>query len=186
MTPFEADLLPHPATPSRVGLRVSARAARAPGGVLVLRYVLEARLAELRIPPIVGAPGVRHGLWQHTCFEAFVTLAPGGAYHELNLAPSGEWAAYGFRAYREGTALAAEAFDPKIRTLASGAHLALTATVPLGALSSGYARAPIHVALSAVVEDDRGGIAYLALHHPPGSADFHHAEGFKARLDVPK
>jgi len=32
--------------------------------------------------------------------------------------------------------------------------------------------------LSALIEDQSGGMSYWALAHPPGKPDFHHADGF--------
>jgi hypothetical protein len=183
---MDAILSPHPSTPPEGKHRLRASATRTRAGDLALRYVLEGPLSEIRVPPAVDRPGQKHLLWQHTCFEAFVTLAPGGPYHELNLSPSGEWAAYGFHAHRQGGPLAADAIAPEIATVTSADRLALTALIPLARLSERYVEAPIHVALSGVVEDVRGSLAYFALHHVGEKADFHHPEGFTLRLDPPK
>jgi hypothetical protein len=37
---------------------------------------------------------------------------------------------------------------------------------------------PLQLALSAVIEDDRGTLSYWALKHPSGKPDFHHPEAF--------
>jgi hypothetical protein len=42
----------------------------------------------------------RDGLWQHTCAELFIAVPHQEAYFEFNFAPSNEWAAYEFSAYR--------------------------------------------------------------------------------------
>lgn len=183
---MEALLAPHPSTPPPCALVLRAGATRSRSGQLVLRYVLEAPLSGLRVPPPAAWPGPKHLLWQHTCFEAFVTLAPGGPYHELNLSPSGDWAAYAFGSYRLGEPLPPDALSPGIVATASPDRLELAAGIPLARLSEAYARAPIHVALCGVVEDVRGGLSYFALHHAGGQADFHHAAGFTLRLDPPK
>mgnify|MGYP003348655943 CR=1 FL=1 len=60
-------------------------------GGLLLQYVVTGSIGDLRIPP-VSAPTRTADLWQHTCFEAFVAIEGASGYHELNLAPSGEWA----------------------------------------------------------------------------------------------
>jgi hypothetical protein len=183
---MDAILSPHPSTPPAVPLRLRASVARTPNGELTLRYVLEASAAEIRVPAAAAKPGQKHLLWQHTCFEAFVTLAPGGPYHELNLSPSGEWAAYHFSAYREGQPLPADALSPEIATTRGAERLELTARVPLASLSPAYVDAPIFLALCGVVEDVNGGISYFALRHVSEKADFHHAEGFTLRLEPPK
>ena len=70
---------------------------------LDLRYEIDADPTTLRLPP---AGPLRSGdkLWQHTCFEMFLCDAM-PAYTEFNFSPSRQWAAYGFRRYREGVPL---------------------------------------------------------------------------------
>ena len=96
------DLVPHPQTPSGAVSGVQAEALRGPHG-LALRYRIEGDLERLRIPE-TRDPAVGEGLWQHFCCEAFVAAAAGAGYREFNFSPSGEWAAYAFRRYREGEA----------------------------------------------------------------------------------
>ena len=40
--------------------------------------------------------------------------AAGDRYHEFNFSPSGEWAAYAFTGYRDGSSLIDEALNPQI------------------------------------------------------------------------
>jgi len=181
----QALLLPHPSAPPALPLRLHAEAERSRSGELLLRYVLEAALARIRLPALVARPAARDLLWQHTCFEAFVTLAPGGPYHEINLSSSGDWAVYAFRAYREAAPQPPEALAPIVTTAASEDRLELSARIPLAALSAAYLREPIHLALSAVIEAADGGLSYLALHHPAEKPDFHHKGSFTLRLDRP-
>jgi hypothetical protein len=178
-------LRPHPATPPRVPIGLVVDVERTAGGELALRYALEAPLAEIRIPARAALPQQRHLLWQHTCFEAFVALAKGGPYHELNLSPSGDWAVYAFEAYREGAPLPGDALAPGIACSTTPGRLELSARIPLSSLSDSSAAAPLQLALSAVIEDVRGSISYFALHHAHEAPDFHHAEGFTLRLDAP-
>ncbi len=178
-------LSPHPCTPAAFSLRLHAAAERTSGGELSLRYVLEAPLAQIRVPQRSERPSHRDLLWQHTCFEAFVGLAPGGPYHELNLSPSGDWAAYAFRAYREPAPAREPGPVPAILTSAAGECLLLAARVPLAGLSAAYAEEPIHLALSAVIEAESGELSYFALCHPGEKPDFHHAGSFTLRLDPP-
>jgi hypothetical protein len=44
------------------------------------------------------------------------------------------------------------------------------------------ANARWRLGLSAVIEDKAGGKSYWALAHPPGKADFHHADSFAREL----
>jgi hypothetical protein len=72
-----------------------------PGNILTLAFVLECDLSRLRIPEPRSSRRAG-GLWQHTCFEVFVMAEDGPGYREFNFSPSGEWAVYAFRSYRDG------------------------------------------------------------------------------------
>lgn len=166
-------------------MRLEAVAERPDAATLALRFALDAPLERLRIPPPSPSPARRDGLWEHTCFEAFVSLDPGGPYHEINLSPSKDWAAYSFRAYREAGPLPSEDAAPLLAGEITGGRLVVTARIPLGPLRADYARAPIHLGLSAVIEAAEGGLSYLALCHAPERPDFHYAGSFALRLDPP-
>jgi hypothetical protein len=148
-----------------------------PNGGLALAYAIEGDLAHVNVPRPRPARLAR-GLWQHTCCECFVALPGNPGYHEFNFAPSGEWAAYAFTKYREGAALEDEALNPAIVVRRSDDRLELEASIPLGCLSAAHARARLLLALSAVIEDDAGGLSYWALRHPAGRPDFHHRDAF--------
>ena len=116
-------------------------------------------------------------LWQTTCFEAFFRADGEDAYREWNFAPSGQWAAYDFTAYRQGMAEADVAQPPYIRVEDNLTWWALGATVALAAGPRW------RLGLSAVIEERDGTKSYWALAHPPGDTpDFHHADGFAAHL----
>ena len=69
--------------------------------------------------------GRTDGLWQHTCFEAFVGRGDNG-YAEFNLSPSGQWAAYDFDSYRGGMRNR-EVLAPKITVESGPFEVVLTA-----------------------------------------------------------
>ena len=154
---------------------IAVRLERSPAALKV-RYELDADLATLRVP----TPGpLRKGekLWQHTCFEIFLSDSM-PAYTEFNFSPSGEWASYGFRRYREGMPLSGAASLQRLEIGHAQPGLVLDATL----LQAG-ARGLV-VALSVVVEASDGSLSYWALRHPPGKPDFHHPEAFALRLDA--
>ncbi|WP_446654420.1 DOMON-like domain-containing protein [Blastomonas sp.] len=124
------------------------------------------------------AQGRSDGLWQHTCFEAFVGSTLGPAYAEFNLAPSGAWAAYAFDDYRAGMRDFPVSADPQI----AGAAGRWTATIPLAGLDALLGPAPWRLAITAVIEATDGAKSYWSLAHPPGKPDFHHPDCFAARL----
>jgi hypothetical protein len=164
-----AHLVRHP--DSRDAVRgIAVRMERMPAG-LRHRYELDADLERLRVPQ---AGPVRPGdrLWQHTCFEIFVS-ARMPAYQEFNFSPSGERAAYAFRRYREGVPTLAKA---EALQVGRNPKLTLEATIPLDP-------GPARVALAAVVESTDGALSYWALRHPAGKPDFHHPDAFAFDLD---
>lgn len=174
----------HPACRSDAVRRIEVDIRRESGGALALCFRLAGDLARLRVPP-PGPARIAHQLWQHTCCEAFVAVDGRAAYHEFNFAPSGQWAAYAFRRYRDGGALAEDALPPGITVGRGDDRLELDVTIRLAGLSSDHPRAALRLALSAVVEDTSGALSYWALHHPPGQPDFHHPHGFALRLEPP-
>lgn len=177
--PFSRTLICHPETPDPWVQRLEVRIDPSEAGILRLTYLLTAALDHLRIPgPAI--PGRRDRLWEHTCFEAFIARQGEASYSEFNFAPSGEWAAYAFHRYRNREASDPE-LDPFIRLETCTSRLILEATIPLELLGEGLLR----LALSAVIEDESGGLSYWALRHPPGQPDFHHAEAFALDLDAP-
>lgn len=181
-------LQPHPQAPASPARVLRVRAQRRADGGLALDFVLHADSARLRVPP-AQPPGAADGLWQHTCFEAFVAAAGAPAYHEFNFSPSGQWAAYAFADYRARSA-ATVAPAPRMAwhrpapaaTAADAAPtLALAVELAAAALPAG-ADGTLHLGLCAVIEDDDGRHAWWALHHPAARPDFHHRDGFLLHL----
>ena len=184
MTPNTVILIRHPHTPSDAVRRIEVRVLRTPADALALTFAIDGDLARVRIPP-ASPPRFAHGLWEHTCFEAFVAVDGDAAYHELNASPSGEWAAYSFASYRSPDGLSDDLPAPNIVVRASAHQLELDALVVLHQLSPRYAHASLRLGLSAVVEDDGGALSYWALRHPPGRPDFHHHDALALRLEPP-
>ena len=151
---------------------------------LALAFCADGDLGRVRVPE-PRAPRSVTQLWAHTCFEAFVAIEDAAAYHEFNFSPSGEWAAYAFRSYRDGALLEDETVAPVIVVHAAGGRLALDADVPLERLSPRHSRAPLQLGLSAVVEGTDGTLSYWALRHPAGKPDFHQRDSRVLRLEPP-
>ena len=174
----------HALTPTDAVRRIEARVRRGVDA-LELSFVIEGEIERLRLPATTR-PRIAHLLWEHTCCESFIAVEGSAAYHELNLAPSGEWAAYTFRAYREFVSAAEDdGLAPDIAVCTQPDRFELDARVRLQHLSPLHLRAPLRVALATVVEDHRGTLSYWALHHPVGKADFHHPDAFVLRLEPP-
>ena len=170
----------HPDTPAHTVDGVDARIERSPDGTLWLRYHVEVPENDLALTDPAEAERT-DGLWKTTCCELFVKRSGDPGYLEFNFSPSSQWAAYRFADYRDG----AENLDilaPAILLDCSASHLALEVTVPL---PREWERAPLVVALSAVIEEVDGTKSYWALAHPPGKPDFHHPDCFALTLGAP-
>lgn len=139
---------------------------RTPSGALAVNFKLDADFDRLRIPSR-RLPRFVDGLWKHTCFEIFVATHS-RAYREYNFSPSGEWAAYAFRAYRKR--VPAQPRRARFRIHRRG----LAATIE--------ARGRVKIGLCAVIEDKNGALSYWALRHPQGKPDFHHRRSFAMEL----
>lgn len=175
----------HPETPSDAVRSVSARVCRKSGSLLALAYVLEGDLDRVRVPA-PRAPRIAGRLWEHTCCEVFIACKGMPSYHEFNLSPSGEWAAYAFDGYRSPRAEESIAAlpAPQIAVRAAPGNLELDAVIRLDGLSALYPGARLSLAISVVIEDSGGVLSCWALKHPPGKPDFHHAGSFALELEA--
>jgi len=171
-------LVCHPAASCPAVRTVEGTACLLDGHRLTIAFVLEGDLDRLNIPG-PGAPRRTDRLWEHTCFEAFVARPGQDAYWEINLSPGTEWAAYGFRRYREGAG-PAPGLEPRIVVHRTRGRLELRAEADLEALGPGLG---FQVGLSAVVESLDGQLSHWALRHGPGRPDFHHRTGFALDLE---
>ncbi len=177
-------LVAHPRTPGAAVYGIGAEIRFIKPAVLFCDYTLHADMTQVRIPPLRGGSPV-DGLWQHTCFEAFIGLPEAGPYYEFNFSPAGDWAAYRFGAYRESAAGAPVAPPPHLQLYRSAERLELSATVHIGALAEIAEAALLRIALAAVVEDAAGELSYWSLRHAAGKPDFHHSDGFVLELPAP-
>lgn len=169
---LSAALERHPAVPCAALRGITVSIGRTAKGVHAV-YVFDGDLGRLRIPP-PRPPRAADKLWRHTCCELFIARAGAPGYREFNFSPSGEWAAYAFERYREGSKPLNVSPD---LTLTQGAsRLELQATVPCEGGS-------LRIGISAVVEDATGSLSYWALKHSSGKPDFHQADSFALELD---
>ncbi|GHU27144.1 hypothetical protein AGMMS50256_06280 [Betaproteobacteria bacterium] len=172
-------LLPYPATLAPMIQAVGADIVSCADGCIAFRYRVRGDMARVRVPE-AGQPERRDLLWEHTCFEVFVGIEGRTAYREFNFSPSGQWMAYDFGDYRRRLA-DPEIATPRIATRSTEGRLELETIVPLSSLPS----TPWEIGLSAIVEASdtvNDGLSYLALRHPSPRPDFHHRDGFAARV----
>lgn len=174
-------LLVHPATPSALIQRIEVDVDRHMSGRLRLSWRLDADLAQLRLP-MSRKPARADNLWQHTCFEAFISTPGSTGYAELNFSPSGEWAAYTFTSRRVGMRPAPLKGTPEAAWRRTDERLDLQVEVSLEGLLPGAGDTGLRLAVAAVIEQESGTISYWALRHPAEQPDFHHPDGFVLEL----
>ena len=132
--------------------------------------------ADLALPD--PAPAVHTDeLWKTTCFELFLRLGD-DAYVEINLSPSGAFAAYHFDHYRTGMR-PLEIPAPHIDVDLGSERLTLTARLSEDSLP--WDRTG-QMGISAVIADKAGCTSYWAVAHPEGKPDFHHQDCFALML----
>src|SRR5260370_31796663 len=148
------DLTCHPSIRAEAVRSIKVLVRRSASAELQMTFRLDRDIPRILIsPPAVSRFAT--DLWRHTCFEAFVAIEGQPAYHEFNFAPSGEWAVYAFRGYRDGGLLHNEMMRPDIVVRSTGTRLELDALVRLDGLSDIHACASLRIGLSA-------GIAVIA------------------------
>jgi hypothetical protein len=161
--------------------RIDVEISRPRPGHLVLCYRVTGAIRDLRLPRM-APPRRADELWQHTCFEAFLRAPPDAAYYEFNFAPSTQWAAYRFSAYRDGMSMAEAVGAPRIDLRPGNEAYELQASLDLAGITDLPSDAAWRLGLSAVIEEAGGRKSYWALAHPPGRADFHHLDSFACEL----
>ena len=132
------------------------------------------------IPAPAARPVRRHGLWEETCFEFFLSIKDSPQYWEFNLSPAGDWNVYRFAEYRQGmteeSAFAALPFDVKQQS----DSVRLVLEINLDKIVR--ADQPLEAAMAAVIQPAGGGLTYWALTHPGPQADFHRRDSFLVSL----
>ncbi len=174
-------LVPHPDAP-HPAVRICARLAISRSHMFSIEFVVSGAIDSINLPR--GGPSARaDGLWERTCFEAFVGENHDSGYVELNFAPSRLWAAYRFDDYRQGMQQLTPVDTPDIR-IKQGEGDAFSISADFALPDPGMS-GPLRIGLSAVIEAHDGTKSYWALHHPPGKPDFHHRDCFAIVLQPP-
>ncbi|HZX33524.1 MAG TPA: DOMON-like domain-containing protein [Rhodocyclaceae bacterium] len=182
MSSRKAVLVPYPSAAAAAVRSIAVEVRFTAAGELSLAYRLEGDVDGLRIPEPLP-PGPADGLWEHTCFEAFIAAGDESAYREFNFSPSGQWAAYAFADYRQRDESVAVAFAPRITLRRSAGSLELDAVLAPSLLPPGSAG--YRLGLTAVIEATDGAKTYWALAHPGPRPDFHLRDAFLLDLAAP-
>jgi len=179
-----AVLVRHPKTYSYAVVGIEASVEWVRGTVLKFTYLLNGDLTRIRVPP-PGPHRRAHGLWHHTCFEAFVSVPGNAAYDEFNFAPSGEWAVYTFDRYRKGAPLVDREVAPTLTVRKTKQGIELDAEVNQFRRLGMSSQTCLQLGLAAVVEESGGTLSYWALRHPRSKPDFHHSDSFVLKIELP-
>ncbi|MGN6376425.1 MAG: DOMON-like domain-containing protein [Sphingomonas sp.] len=174
------ELVPHPDFADSPIASIEVAATRASHGRLDFEFCAAGDVDRASWPDWIGVEPA-DGLWQHSCFEAFVGFPDQPGYVELNFSTSGQWAAYQFDGYRAGMRPLGQVLVAGGRTWGEQS-LRVRRSVQLTALD---AEIDWCLGLSAVIEAADGTKSYWALAHPPGRPDFHASVCFAARLAAP-
>ncbi len=172
-------LVAHPAHPPAAVTGVESRVIGLDADWLRVRWRVDGAQG-LAVPAFAGR-GRANELWRTTCFELFLRPGGGDSYIELNLSPSERWAAYDFRAYREGMADRPASREPDCTMRIGSSFAIFDAAVPRDLLPA----LPAAANFAAVIEEQGGVVSYWALAHPAAQPDFHHPACFAAELAPP-
>lgn len=166
------------------GLKFDIKLWREDGDVTFRFRMRGPRVAEIlraRPAPAGFAKGERRDeLWKTTCFELFFGQTNRLSYVEVNMSPSGDFAAYGFTGYREGmTPLMSLRQTPVRDVRSSEESLELMGSVSLRSIQLD---GPVVLGATAVLEYLDGTKEYWALAHKGAKPDFHISSSFIASV----
>ncbi|MCU0734658.1 MAG: DOMON-like domain-containing protein [Methylotetracoccus sp.] len=172
----------HPATPCNGIDRFDVGIHWITATELSLHYTIDGDVNRLRLPN-PGPARRSDRLWESTCLEVFLRAPGSNDYCEFNFAPSAAWAAYVFKAYRDGMMPMAADHPPQLTVRSTRSRF------ELDALLSGFTESlrigecgRLSVGIAAVIEEQGGARSYWALRHPSAHPDFHHPESFVLTL----
>ncbi len=181
MAPVSAELLPHPSSACGAIRRFHAAIEFGPSlEELRISFRVDGEIGQLQLPER-GSALRKDGLWQHSCFEAFLRSDAGDYYYEFNFAPSGNWAAYRFASRREGRQSPAMP-APLLEFRRAADVFELNSTIALSGIPDFAEAQALQAGLAAVIEDQNGGLSYWALAHRAAQPDFHDPETFGLRV----
>lgn len=176
------ELICHPGAPGKAVRAVAVEVSLSFEDGFALRFIVDGAIAALVLPDgqgeLVIADSATDGLWESTCFEAFLTEEGEPDYTEFNYSPDGRWACYQFDDYR--SLLRTDDLAPWEMAADKGDQSYALRVEP-GIFPDNGAK----LALSAVIEELDGTKSYWALAHPPGKPDFHHPDCFALTLGAP-
>jgi hypothetical protein len=143
-------------------------------------YIVSGAIDCIQLPTLNPKPTRQWELWETTCFEGFFGVPDELNYWELNLAPNGNWNAFGLTNYREGIAEAAAIGSIVMTTDRTDDRFTLSATIPIGPIVP--ARKPLEMSVTAVIQTQDQEVSYWAIAHCGTAADFHRRDSFQLAI----
>ena len=173
------DLQPFPASEHPRDLQLRVVVDRNPH-ILTLRYELSDPAAQVALAAPAESPLRKNNLWEETCFECFIATPGSSAYWEFNFAPSGNWNAYHFEAYRQGMREETNFEAMPLRISRAPNVLTLIAEIDLRKMYLG--NLSIQLGLTAVIKTSDDAVSFYALAHHGAQPDFHLRESFGVEI----
>lgn len=146
-------------------------------GELRVTFRLQAPAGSVVMPEPNGLCERRDGLWQSTCFEAFIASPATDHYWEINQAPNGDWNVYRLDGYRSGLAPETKVDAPAYVIRRQPEQLNLSFSLKLQELLC--PESSVEVSLTTVLEHPQHGCSYWAWSHAGEVADFHDRSSFQ-------
>lgn len=148
------------------------------GAELVLEFCLTDPQSLFEVPHSAATWGAgsvarRDGLWQATCFEAFLQPLGESRYYEFNFALTPAWNAYVFTGYREPQPpqTTAEFVLKAMNWEPAKKHLRVVLENHTGVTR-------FQAGLTAILQEKSGAKHYYAIAHKGAKPDFHLNESF--------
>lgn len=148
---------------------------------IAIHNQLTGEYEKVAISPVSPSPKRKDHLWEHTCFELFVSSADDTSYWEYNLSPSHNWSVFRFSDYRRDKTDELSIDNITINTqISDGESFELDALLPL---PKPLIDQKLRIAVSAIIQDSNDIIYYYALTHCDQQADFHDKNSFIISLE---
>lgn len=167
---------------ARIEVNAFLGRSKSPSGALELQFEVLGSLDLISWPAASEghAPLRKTGLWENTCFEAFIKPRNGDEYWEINFSPTGDWNVFHFSDYRQEMREEAKIQTPVLRTEKLDSLFRCSTTLRL---KDQIWPDHLDVGLTAVLRLSNGSESFWALKHAGSKPDFHLKEGFGLTVD---
>lgn len=146
---------------------------------LVINFVVQGACDEILWPLKNYTPQRKDNLWQHTCFELFISDTDNKPYVEYNFSPSFDWNATLFHDYRKPSG-PANCEPPQNKILQrSGSRHEYQIALPLTKFETVQ---PLNLGITTIIESNDSQMLYFALIHTADKPDFHRRDSFVLNL----